>query len=1567
VNSAATTITITGSGFASGAQVYFNGAPLSTTYVNAGQLTAVIPATSLTQVLNASVTVVSNGQTSNALTFSVGTTSTSGISITCNPTVGPASAGSTYTTNCTATGGKGPYNWTAIGLPFGLVLTYSTSNTVSITGTLLAGTQYNYNLQVTDSSTPVLTASYPFVGSVPGATGAAITSLSPISVPSGSGQTTLLLTGSGFTSGGGAVVQFGGILLPTTVNSDNQITAIIPASSLATPGTINVQLVGTVASNTVGFFVTSGTVAGVSPTSLNFTYGIGGTLPPAQTLSVSSLGGATGFSVVPNGVANGITWLVLSQPSAAIPGSVSVSVMPGALPLGTYTGSLTLTAFGTGTTVSVPVTLTVTGSPALTPSPSNLNLTVAAGGTTTQTVKVTTSDGTTVLPYTIAAISNNGGNWLSVSPTSGTTPGSFTVTASGANLTPSTYSGTITLTSTGSLNSQVSIPVSLVVTAPVSISVSPASLSFSGLTGGSSPAAQNITVSAANNAAVAYTVASTTQSGGNWLSATASGTTPGVISVSVNTANLTAATYTGSVTVTAPGSSNSPVNIPVTLVVSAPPTLTVSPQSLTFNYQVGRATPATQALAINLPSGASSVAFTVTAATGSGGNWLSTSPTSGTTPGSVAVAVAPASLAAGTYSGTLTITGTGAASATVPVTLNVTAAPTGTLAVSPFSLTFNSTVSGGAPASQTLAITSTNSVALNYTVTANSPGNWLTATGNGTTPGTVTVSVNPSGLVVGQYTGYVVITSSSASNSPYTLQVILNVTNPAPIVASPSSLAFFIPADGSTPAPQSVAVLSTGGATSFTATAVSQGGNWLTVSGGGQTPGSLMVSVNPAGLQPGQTYNGAISITAPNATPSNIQVPVTVTVAPQGAVALQVLPQAVYLSYTQGSGTDLQHVTVLNNGGGTVNFSAQATTTSCGSWLTVVTPVGSATASSPGLIAFDVNPSGLNSQTCRATLTVTDSNNNTTTIPVFMAISGQSQAVLLSQTAMNFIAGANGSAPAAQTFQILNPGSGSMPWSVATQVLSGGSWLTATPNSGSSQSLSQVGTPISVAVNPQGLAAGTYYGTVQVTSSGAFNSPQMISVTFTVLASATTPPAQLTPSAVILTGSGGSTSDTQTVNISNLSSGMESFTSALITDDGQNWLVASPSSGTIAAGGTNAINLSANLAGLSGGLRHGTLRIAFSDGSVQTVDVRLAISGAGGATGVGACGSGNLALEFLSPAQNFQATARVAIPLQVLVKDCSGNLLNSSTAGVDVISGSTDIHLNYVGNGTWSGTYTPSAAATVLTLTARAVSISGGGAATGAVTATGVAGPAVAGGPPYVSAVVNAASYLFPGLVAPGTMVSIFGSGLADGQSNVFSTPFPSVLQGAKFTVRGVSMPLFYASDGQVNGIIPLGLNPNERDQLVVVRDTTLSAPVDVLVADVDPGIFATNQQGTGQGAILVGGTSQVAGPAGSVQGAGPATVGQYLSIFLSGLGTVSNPPADGSPATGGSSTTPSTPTVTIGGVPATVSYSGLAPGEVGLYQVNVQVPAGVPTGNAVPVVVTLGNGVSNTVTIALQ
>jgi uncharacterized protein (TIGR03437 family) len=88
------------------------------------------------------------------------------------------------------------------------------------------------------------------------------------------------------------------------------------------------------------------------------------------------------------------------------------------------------------------------------------------------------------------------------------------------------------------------------------------------------------------------------------------------------------------------------------------------------------------------------------------------------------------------------------------------------------------------------------------------------------------------------------------------------------------------------------------------------------------------------------------------------------------------------------------------------------------------------------------------------------------------------------------------------------------------------------------------------------------------------------------------------------------------------------------------------------------------------------------------------------------------------------------------------------------------------------------------------------------------------------------------------------------------------------------------------------------------------------------------------------------------------------MIIYCTGLGQVASHPADGSAGDG--QTTLALPTASIGGIPATVSFSGIPSNSVGVYQLNVQVPHGVPSGNQ-PVVVTVGRSSSPPVLIPVH
>jgi uncharacterized protein (TIGR03437 family) len=178
----------------------------------------------------------------------------------------------------------------------------------------------------------------------------------------------------------------------------------------------------------------------------------------------------------------------------------------------------------------------------------------------------------------------------------------------------------------------------------------------------------------------------------------------------------------------------------------------------------------------------------------------------------------------------------------------------------------------------------------------------------------------------------------------------------------------------------------------------------------------------------------------------------------------------------------------------------------------------------------------------------------------------------------------------------------------------------------------------------------------------------------------------------------------------------------------------------------------------------------------------------------------------------------------------------------------------------------------------------------------------------------------------------------------------------------GTQTPLFFADAGQVNFQVPWELAGQSQSTLAATLNGQAGAGQPVSLEPFSPGIFNTNAQGTGQGAIL--NLSYAL-----VNSANPASAGSAIvQIYCTGLGAVTNQPHTGSPALSSPlSMTTTTPTVMIGGAQATVMFSGLAPGFVGGYQVNALVPAGSSKGSAVPVVISIGGAISNTVTLAVQ
>ena len=242
--------------------------------------------------------------------------------------------------------------------------------------------------------------------------------------------------------------------------------------------------------------------------------------------------------------------------------------------------------------------------------------------------------------------------------------------------------------------------------------------------------------------------------------------------------------------------------------------------------------------------------------------------------------------------------------------------------------------------------------------------------------------------------------------------------------------------------------------------------------------------------------------------------------------------------------------------------------------------------------------------------------------------------------------------------------------------------------------------------------------------------------------------------------------------------------------------------------------------------------------------------------------------------------------------------------------------------------------------------------------------------PPTLPAnsVVNGASFRAAtdpnGAIAPGAIVAIFGTDLASDTLLAGEVPLPTTLGDTSVTFDDVAAPLFFVSGTQINAQVPFELMAGAGTVTVqVTRGSEASAAQLIALAAVSPGIFTLNEQGTGPGAILHAENFQ------PVNGSAPARPGEFLLIFCTGLGPVQPVVQSGevAPNIPPLAETISRPLVNIAGIAATVTFSGLAPGFVGLYQMNVQVPAGVPSGTqSVEIIINNVPG-SAQVTIAVE
>jgi len=234
---------------------------------------------------------------------------------------------------------------------------------------------------------------------------------------------------------------------------------------------------------------------------------------------------------------------------------------------------------------------------------------------------------------------------------------------------------------------------------------------------------------------------------------------------------------------------------------------------------------------------------------------------------------------------------------------------------------------------------------------------------------------------------------------------------------------------------------------------------------------------------------------------------------------------------------------------------------------------------------------------------------------------------------------------------------------------------------------------------------------------------------------------------------------------------------------------------------------------------------------------------------------------------------------------------------------------------------------------------------------------------PNISSISNAAAANPGGPVAPGSYISIFGSALSDDTDSSSAARLPLAIDYVivSFDVpsSGISVPghLTYVSPSQVNVQVPWELEGQTSTQVKVTIDYSYGNVVTLPLQNFAPAFFEVST-----GAVAALDMNYEA-----IGASNPAVRGQPIALYANGLGPVNNTPASGDPASSTAlSATTSTPVVTIGGAIAPVSFSGLAPGFAGLYQINVTVPSTIAVGQQA-VVVSIGGQTSKASGIAVR
>jgi uncharacterized protein (TIGR03437 family) len=228
--------------------------------------------------------------------------------------------------------------------------------------------------------------------------------------------------------------------------------------------------------------------------------------------------------------------------------------------------------------------------------------------------------------------------------------------------------------------------------------------------------------------------------------------------------------------------------------------------------------------------------------------------------------------------------------------------------------------------------------------------------------------------------------------------------------------------------------------------------------------------------------------------------------------------------------------------------------------------------------------------------------------------------------------------------------------------------------------------------------------------------------------------------------------------------------------------------------------------------------------------------------------------------------------------------------------------------------------------------------------------------PPTITGITNPADG--SGLVAPGGLVTIAGRGLASGGASAGSLPLPTSLGDTCVSVNSIALPLFQVSPSSIMAQLPFNVTGSAT--VTVADPGGVSSNFKLTILSDAPAVFHTGSaQGQNGLATIIRDDNQQL-----VDFTNPIHPNQTITIYLTGMGRTDSDPDLGAAAPASPlARVSATPSVMLGSVSLGVMFAGLTPGEVGVYQIDAQVPGRVDAGSSIPLTIVQG-GVSTSLPV---